>query len=78
MSLLQVIRKSLENDVIDGVLNDGHLAALDRRIDLKVVVTVLRDDCIKNERTSESSLNTRLNFEMMERAWAAAAPPAPR
>ena len=49
-SLSAAMRESLSNDVISGVLNSAHLAALDRRVRLIALVIY---DCL--ERQSEES-----------------------
>ena len=65
MSLSQAISKSLKNDVIDGVLNNGHLAALDRRIKTLAIIVY---DCLNRTLTAEGSVDkTRLDLNIVRR-----------
>lgn len=47
-SLSAAMRESLANDVISGVLNEQHLAALDRRIRM---IAALVYDCLERDPT---------------------------
>lgn len=56
LSLSQALNRSLAGDVIDGVLHDGHLAALDRRIK---TVAIIVYDCLNRTLTANGDVNRK-------------------
>lgn len=55
LSLSRALNQSLAGDVIDGVLHNGHLVALDRRI--KTVAIILYD-CLNRTLTPKGGVDS--------------------